>query len=165
MKVFIWRAAVLLVALIAWEVVARPLNPILYIAPSRLPAAFARILSIRELPPLSEHAWVTLQEIVAAYGLAVTAGLWLGFLLGLSAFGLRQLAVHISEARRAELVIGAPMSATTMPTLRLSDATASGVEEAANIAFTPVTSLTEAQVQRQRAARKHDDRLTTSKGA
>jgi len=98
-------------------------------------------------------------------GLGVAEFLALGFLLGLSAFGLRQLAVHISEARRAELVIGAPMSATTMPTLRLSDATASGVEEAANIAFTPVTSLTEAQVQRQRAARKHDDRLTTSKGA
>jgi len=102
-------------------------------------------------------------------GLGVAEFLALGFLLGLSAFGLRQLAVHISETRlglrRAEPVIGAPMSATTMPTLRLPDATASGLEEAANTAFTPVTSLTEAQVQRQRAARKHDDRFTTSKGA
>ena len=101
-------------------------------------------------------------------GLGVAEFVALGFLLGLSAFGLRQLAIHISETRlklrRAEPVIGAPMSATTMPTLRLPDA-ASGLEEAANTAFTPVTSLTEAQVQRQRAARKHDDRLTTSKGA
>lgn len=102
-------------------------------------------------------------------GSGVAEFLALGFLLGLSAFGLRQLGVHIRETRlkltRAEVVIGAPMSATTMPMLRLPDATASGLEEAANTAFTPVTSLTEAQVQRQRAARKHDDRRTTSKGA
>src|SRR5262245_37691559 len=82
-KVIAWRAAVLVGALVLWEVVARPLNPVLYIAPSRLPAALARMLSVRELPPLPEHVWLTTQEIVAAYALAVAAGLWLGFLLGL----------------------------------------------------------------------------------
>ncbi len=82
MKVFAWRVAILLGALVVWEVVARPLNPILYIAPSRLPAALVRMLSVKELPPLPEHVWVTFKEIVAAYALAVTAGLWLGFLLG-----------------------------------------------------------------------------------
>ena len=83
MRVFAWRAAVLLGALVIWEVAARPLNPILYVAPSRLPAAFMRMLSVKELPPLPEHVWLTFTEILAAYGLAVAAGLWLGFLLGL----------------------------------------------------------------------------------
>ena len=55
MKVFAWRAAALVGALLVWEAVARPLNPILYIAPSRLPAALVRMLDVRELPPLPEH--------------------------------------------------------------------------------------------------------------
>ena len=83
MKVFAWRAAALVGALLVWEAVARPLNPILYIAPSRLPAALVRMLDVRELPPLPEHVWLTFEEIAAAYALAVAAGLWLGFLLGL----------------------------------------------------------------------------------
>ena len=114
----------------------------------------------------------TMQQLLLTgenLGLGVAEFLALGFLLGLSAFGLRQLAAHIHETRlklrHSEVAFGTPMSATIMPTLRLPDATASGFEEAANTVFTPVTSLTEAQVQRQRAARKHDDRLTTSKGA
>ena len=83
MKVLAWRAAILLGSLIVWEAVARPLNPVLYIAPSRLPAALVRMLNVRDLPPLPEHVWLTVTEIVAAYALALAAGLWLGFLLGL----------------------------------------------------------------------------------
>jgi ABC-type nitrate/sulfonate/bicarbonate transport system permease component len=82
-KVFAWRLAVLLVVLALWEAVARPLNPVLWVAPSRLPAALARMLTVKDLPPLPEHVWLTFKEIVAAYALAVAAGLWLGFLLGL----------------------------------------------------------------------------------
>jgi ABC-type nitrate/sulfonate/bicarbonate transport system permease component len=82
-KVLAWRAALLVGAVIVWEVLARPLNPVLYLAPSRLPAAFGRIVAVQELPPLGLHAWITFKEIVAAYVLAVAAGLWLGFLLGL----------------------------------------------------------------------------------
>jgi ABC-type nitrate/sulfonate/bicarbonate transport system permease component len=82
-KVLAWRAAILLGSLIVWEAVARPLNPVLYIAPSRLPAALVRMLNVRDLPPLPEHVWLTVTEIVAAYALALAAGLWLGFLLGL----------------------------------------------------------------------------------
>jgi len=81
--VLAWRAAVLLAALAVWEIVARPLDPVLYVAPSRLPAALARMLSVKELPPLPGHVWLTFTEIAAAYALAVAAGLWLGFLLGL----------------------------------------------------------------------------------
>src|SRR6266511_3489123 len=73
----------LLEAIVAWEAVARPLNPVLYIAPSRLPAALVRMLNVRDLPPLPGHLWLTVTEIVAAYALALAAGLWLGFLLGL----------------------------------------------------------------------------------
>ena len=83
MKVFAWRMVLLLAALVVWEAIARPLNPVLYVAPSRLPAALVRMLSVRDLPPLPEHVWLTFREIVAAYALAAATGLWLGFLLGL----------------------------------------------------------------------------------
>ena len=102
-------------------------------------------------------------------GSGVAEFLALGFLLGLGAFGLRQLAVHINETRqklrRVEAISGTVMSATTMPIMRLPDVTASGFEDAANTAFVPVTSLTEAQVQRKRAERKREERRTTLKGA
>jgi NitT/TauT family transport system permease protein len=82
-KAFAWRAVVLVGVIALWELVARPLNPVLYVAPSRLPAAFVRIASVKDLPPIAEHVWVTLGEIAIAYGLAVAAGLWVGFALGL----------------------------------------------------------------------------------
>ena len=83
MRVWCWRAAVLLAALALWEAAARMLNPILYVGPSRLPGALGRVLATRDLPPLSGHVWLTLGEIAAAYTLAVASGLWIGFLLGL----------------------------------------------------------------------------------
>jgi ABC-type nitrate/sulfonate/bicarbonate transport system permease component len=82
-RVFAWRAAILVVMLAVWEAAAAPLNPVLYIRPSSLPGAFLTMLRVRDLPPLSEHVWLTLREIAAAYLLAVTAGLWLGFVMGL----------------------------------------------------------------------------------
>ncbi|HET7874558.1 MAG TPA: hypothetical protein VFN71_03460, partial [Methylomirabilota bacterium] len=81
MKVVCWRLAVLVVALAVWEAVAAPLNPILYIRPSSLPGALVRMWRVPELPPLGEHVWLTVKEIIAAYLLAIAAGLWLGFLL------------------------------------------------------------------------------------
>ncbi len=83
MKTAAWRAAVLVLALVVWEAVAAPLNPLLYIRPSSLPAAAVRMWRTPELPALPPHVWLTVREIVAAYLLAVAAGLWLGFLLGL----------------------------------------------------------------------------------
>jgi ABC-type nitrate/sulfonate/bicarbonate transport system permease component len=81
--VWLWRALVLLAALVLWEAAARMLNPILYVGPSRLPAAVGRVLATRDLPPLADHIGITLGEIAAAYVLAVAGGLWVGFLLGL----------------------------------------------------------------------------------
>ena len=83
MRVWCWRAAVLLAALLLWEGAARMLNTVLYVGPSRLPSALGRVLATRDLPPLSGHVWLTLGEIAAAYALAVAGGLWVGFLLGL----------------------------------------------------------------------------------
>jgi ABC-type nitrate/sulfonate/bicarbonate transport system permease component len=82
-KVLAWRAAVLVIALAVWEAAAAPLNPLLYIRPSSLPAALVTMVRVRELPPLPEHVWLTLREIAVAYALAVLAGLWLGFAMGL----------------------------------------------------------------------------------
>lgn len=83
MKLWLGRAVVLVVALLAWEAAARNLDPILYVGPSRLPAALGRVLSVRDLPPLGSHLWLTLGEVVAAFLLAVVSGLWVGFVLGL----------------------------------------------------------------------------------
>lgn len=83
MKVLLWRLAILAAVLAAWEAIAAPLNPIFYVPPSALPAALLRMWCVPELPPLGQHVWLTFQEIVGAYALAVAAGLWLGFLLGL----------------------------------------------------------------------------------
>ena len=83
MKVWLWRATVLLATLAVWEASARMLNPLLYVGPSRLPAALGRVLATRDLPPLADHVWLTLGEIAAAYALAVAGGLWVGFVLGL----------------------------------------------------------------------------------
>lgn len=83
MRIWLWRVTVLVVALALWEGVARMLNPLLYVGPTRLPAALARVLATRDLPPLPGHVWLTLGEIAAAYALAVAGGLWVGFLLGL----------------------------------------------------------------------------------
>ena len=44
MKVWCWRAAVLLAALALWEAAARMLNPILYVGPSRLPGALGHLV-------------------------------------------------------------------------------------------------------------------------
>jgi ABC-type nitrate/sulfonate/bicarbonate transport system permease component len=81
--VLAWRAAVLLVALAAWEAVAAPLNPLLYVRPSSLPGALVTMLRVRELPPLPEHVWLTLRELALAFGLALVGGLWLGCVMGL----------------------------------------------------------------------------------
>ncbi len=83
MRLWAYRAIFLLGLLAVWEAVARPLNPILYVAPSALPAALLRVARGEDMPALPGHLWLTLQEIAAAYALAVVGGIWLGFLLGL----------------------------------------------------------------------------------
>ena len=83
MKILALRAAVLAGLLAVWQIVAAGRNPVLYVAPSAIPGALLRVFGVGDLPPLPEHLWLTLREIATAYALAVSAGLWLGFLLGL----------------------------------------------------------------------------------
>ena len=83
MRVLALRAGVLVGLLAVWQLAAAGRNPVLYVAPSAIPGALLRVLRVSDLPPLPEHVWLTVREIAAAYALAVAAGLWLGFLLGL----------------------------------------------------------------------------------
>jgi NitT/TauT family transport system permease protein len=82
-KVWAWRLGLAVAALALWEAVAAPLNPLFYVRPTALPGALVAMWRVPELPPLAEHVWLTMREIGAAYGIAMAAGLWLGFLLGL----------------------------------------------------------------------------------
>jgi ABC-type nitrate/sulfonate/bicarbonate transport system permease component len=77
------RALLLLGALGLWEAWARTQNPLLYIPPSRVGPALARVLTLQAYPSLPEHLGLTVLEVLVAYALAVGLGLGLGFLLGL----------------------------------------------------------------------------------
>ncbi|MGH7391791.1 MAG: ABC transporter permease, partial [Candidatus Rokuibacteriota bacterium] len=82
MRIHAARALVLLVALGAWETVARLGNPYLYVPPSAALPALADVVTLRTYPDLPEHVLLTAREIAVAYGLAVAAGLGVGFALG-----------------------------------------------------------------------------------
>ncbi len=82
MRLLLLRAAFLILILIGWEIVGRPLNPLLYVVPSSLPGALVQLLRDSSSPPLFRHLWITGRTILFAYGLAVTVGLALGFLFG-----------------------------------------------------------------------------------
>ncbi len=77
------RAAIGLGVVLAWEIAARAGDPLLYVPPSRVLPALARLLTLRSFPALPEHLWLTLWEILVAYALAVGVGLAAGGVLGL----------------------------------------------------------------------------------
>ena len=85
MRVLAWRAGLLALLLLGWEVAARRLNPLLYVPPSAVLPALGRILGLEAWPEFPEHLALTVREILLAYLLAVSTGLGLGFLLGLRA--------------------------------------------------------------------------------
>jgi hypothetical protein len=98
------------------------------------------------------HAGATLGRTVVEF----TA---LGVALGFVAFGLRLVVAHVVEARRAAprtgaMAVDAPSIARVVTIPRLADATASEFDDGVQPAFAPVTSLTEAQVERERALRR-----------
>jgi ABC-type nitrate/sulfonate/bicarbonate transport system permease component len=77
------RAAVGLGLVLAWEGWARTGPPLLWVPPSRALPALGRLLTLRSFPALPEHLWLTVAEILVAWGLAVGVGLGAGFVLGL----------------------------------------------------------------------------------
>jgi ABC-type nitrate/sulfonate/bicarbonate transport system permease component len=83
MRILAARAAVLALALAAWELWARRENPLLYIPPSKVVPALGRLLRLETYPTLPREVGLTVVEILVAYALAVGLGLGLGFLLGL----------------------------------------------------------------------------------
>ena len=83
MKVALARLAIVAALLAAWEVAARAANPWLYVPPSKVVPALRELLMLGSYPDLPSHVWLTIREIALAYGLAVSAGLAVGFALGL----------------------------------------------------------------------------------
>ena len=101
----------------------------------------------------------TILQAGASLGRAVAEFTAIGFALGFAAFGLRRFVAHVIEARRLAMRTATAKSTALMPVNvvtipRLADATASEFDDGARPAFAPVTSLTEAQVERERARRR-----------
>jgi ABC-type nitrate/sulfonate/bicarbonate transport system permease component len=83
-RVLALRAAIFVAFLLAWEVVARAANPLLYVPPSAVLPALGRLLTLDSYPDLVSNLLLTLREIAVAYGLAIAAGLGVGAALGLN---------------------------------------------------------------------------------
>ena len=77
------RTLLLLALLVIWQGWAGSRDPLLYVPPSRVLPALVALIRLQVFPGLLEHLSLTVGEIVAAYALAVLAGLALGFALGL----------------------------------------------------------------------------------
>jgi len=77
------RATIVAMTLLGWEIAARAGSPLLYVPPSAAVPALRDLVMLRSYPDLPEHLWLTVREIVIAYGLAVAVGLAVGFALGL----------------------------------------------------------------------------------
>ena len=84
MRVALIRAAILVALVLAWELLARAANPLLYVPPSVVLPALGRLLALDAYPELPQSLLLTLREIVIAYALAIAAGLGCGFVLGLN---------------------------------------------------------------------------------
>ena len=82
-RVALGRLALLVGLLVLWELWARPRDPLLYVPPSRVLPALARMLRLESYPALPAHVGLTVFEVLVAYALAVGLGLALGFALGL----------------------------------------------------------------------------------
>ena len=82
-RIALGRGLLLGAILVAWELWARHRDPLLYVPPSRILPAFARLLRLEAYPALPGHFVLTVFEVVVAYALAVVLGLALGFALGL----------------------------------------------------------------------------------
>ena len=78
------RLAILIAALVAWEVGARASNPLLYVPPSAVVPALGRLLALESYPDLPASLLLTLREIAIAYALAIAAGVGVGAALGLN---------------------------------------------------------------------------------
>ncbi len=86
MRVVLVRAALLAAVLAAWEATGRAANPLVAVPPSAVLPALRELLLLHSYPELPASLLLTLREIGLAYGLAVAAGLGVGFALGMNRF-------------------------------------------------------------------------------
>jgi ABC-type nitrate/sulfonate/bicarbonate transport system permease component len=82
-RIALARLGLLAGLLAVWEIWAARGNPLLYVPPSRVLPALARVLRLEAYPTLLAHFGLTVLEVLIAYLLAVGLGLALGFALGL----------------------------------------------------------------------------------
>jgi ABC-type nitrate/sulfonate/bicarbonate transport system permease component len=82
-RILLARLALLVGLLALWEFWASRRDPLLYVPPSRVLPALGRVVRLETYPTLLEHFGLTVLEVLAAYALAIGAGLALGFALGL----------------------------------------------------------------------------------
>ena len=101
-----------------------------------------------------------------ALGNSVAAIIGGGFALGVLGCGLKEIAARrrgggYAMPRAAAPASYAALPVTIVPLPAIADATASEFDEVARPAFAPVVSLTEAQVERQRAGKRAQERRAT----
>ena len=97
-------------------------------------------------------------------GRAIGALLGASFLLGVVGALVRAALKRGEEPRRPALRgPRVETAATVMPMLRLADATASEFDGEPRPAFAPIVSLTEVQLERQRAAQRREQRSALTK--
>jgi ABC-type nitrate/sulfonate/bicarbonate transport system permease component len=82
MKTILLRFVIVTAMFLVWELASAHMDPLLYVSPSRVLAAAVDIIRLRTYPEFLTHLALTTWEIGAAYLLAVTVGVSLGFLLG-----------------------------------------------------------------------------------
>jgi hypothetical protein len=97
-------------------------------------------------------------------GRVIGALLGASFLLAVAALLVREALGRGQGVRRpASGMLRSETAATVMPMPRLTDATASEFDDAVRPAFAPIVSLTEAQVERQRAPRRREQRAALTR--
>jgi hypothetical protein len=104
--------------------------------------------------------------VVPADPLGRALGALLGASLVLGAVGaLVREALGRGEDRRRRVlrVLHVETAASVMPMPRLADATASEFDDVVRLAFAPIVSFTEAQVERQRATKRRGQRSALTK--
>ena len=145
---------------------------------NRLPGAIGALIGLAIVAAFAMNATPT-DPVALAQGLlddrslgrAVGEFIGLGLSMALLGFGLKQLVMRNIEQHRAESREGSVVSEAAAPAVviavpRIYDATASELDDdPRRPGFAPVLSLTEAQVERQRAEQQRQKRRSALKGA
>jgi ABC-type nitrate/sulfonate/bicarbonate transport system permease component len=92
--------------LVAWEVVGRATNPILFAPPSRVASAFVDLTASGRLP---DSLWTSLQALSVGFVLALVSGLAIGILLGLNPTLARVVEPYIDAVYATPRVVIIPL--------------------------------------------------------